>query len=92
MPREQGHIRHYQRFADKYTPFNRSVRLPAVADSGNTTSSIEVANGAWIKRNPIPDDHASWGAFDQVEQRNLAIQKGILEDAARLCNQISHML
>jgi hypothetical protein len=46
---------YYQHFADNYVPFPdakkelRSVGLPALAGSGNTTSSIEFANGSWIK-------------------------------------------
>lgn len=28
------------------------------------------ANGGWIKNNPIPNDHPSWGAFSVLEEEN----------------------
>jgi putative endopeptidase len=40
-------------------------------------------NGGWLKRTPIPDDAASWGAFNELDERSRASMRGILEDAAR---------
>jgi len=40
------------------------------------------ANGAWLRATAIPGDRATWGAFDEVEARNQAILKEILEEAA----------
>lgn len=42
----------------------------------------EYACGNWMKKNPIPGDHASWGSFDAVYERNLAVLHDILEKAA----------
>jgi endothelin-converting enzyme/putative endopeptidase len=36
----------------------------------------------WMKKNPIPGDHASWGSFDEVYEHNLAVLHSILEKAA----------
>jgi len=39
------------------------------------------ANGAWIKRTSIPGDRASWGVWDELEQRSETQVRQILEDA-----------
>ena len=36
----------------------------------------------WMKNNPIPGDHSSWGSFDEVYEHNLAVLHNILEKAA----------
>lgn len=41
------------------------------------------ATGKWLDANPIPADHARWGAFDQINRRNRAVLKEILEAAAK---------
>jgi len=42
----------------------------------------EYACTNWMKKNPIPGDHASWGSFDELYERNLAVLRDILEKAA----------
>jgi putative endopeptidase len=42
----------------------------------------QYANGGWLKANPIPADHNSWGISDKVEGANEAILHRILEKAA----------
>lgn len=32
---------------------------------------FQYANGTWIKNNPIPPDRTSWGAFNELRDRNL---------------------
>ncbi|MGB8855440.1 MAG: M13 family metallopeptidase [Burkholderiales bacterium] len=32
---------------------------------------FQYANGTWIKNNPIPPDRSSWGAFNELRDRNL---------------------
>ena len=44
------------------------------------------ADGGWLKSNPIPSDHSSWGGFEQVEDRNEAILHEILDQAAAAKN------
>ncbi len=41
------------------------------------------ANGAWLKRNPIPADQTEWGGFVLLAENNSAVLHTILEDAAK---------
>ena len=38
--------------------------------------------GGWIKKNPIPPDQSSWGAYSKVADENKVQLRGILESAA----------
>src|SRR5882672_9895428 len=40
------------------------------------------AFGAWQKNNPVPEDKARWGSFNELDQFNQLALKGILEEAA----------
>lgn len=40
------------------------------------------ANGTWLKNNPIPDDKARWGSFDELQENNYTALHEILESAA----------
>ncbi len=40
------------------------------------------AAGSWLRANPVPADKARWGAFDELLQRNFALIREILEEAA----------
>jgi endothelin-converting enzyme/putative endopeptidase len=40
------------------------------------------ACGTWMANNPVPADQSRWGTFDQLQDRNRAILRGILEKAA----------
>jgi putative endopeptidase len=46
------------------------------------TNFYEYADGAWLKKNPIPADRPSWNSFSEVEERNRAILREIAESAA----------
>jgi endothelin-converting enzyme/putative endopeptidase len=46
------------------------------------TDFYQYACGNWMKKNPIPPDQAIWGRFSELEERNRAILRGILEKAA----------
>ena len=39
--------------------------------------------GNWLKNNPIPPDQATWGRFNELAERNRAILREILEEAAK---------
>src|SRR5579863_914728 len=39
--------------------------------------------GTWVKNNPIPPDQATWGRFNELAERNQAVLREILEDAAK---------
>jgi putative endopeptidase len=56
--------------------FDRSVRPQ--------DDFFRYVNGEWIRRNPIPADHSSWGAFDELEARNEDLLRSILEKAERM--------
>ena len=47
------------------------------------TDFYQYACGTWIKNNPIPADQSRWGRFTQLEERNLAVLREILEEAAK---------
>jgi putative endopeptidase len=42
----------------------------------------QYANGGWLRSNPVPGDHASWGEFDALQSSNDAILHSILEKSA----------
>ncbi|MCP5184204.1 MAG: peptidase [Pseudomonadales bacterium] len=39
-------------------------------------------NGKWLAANPIPSDRVSWGPFDTLQERSLAVQRQLAEQAA----------
>ncbi len=43
---------------------------------------FEYANGGWLKSNPIPASYSTWSLDNEIGERNLAILRRILEDAA----------
>jgi len=43
----------------------------------------EYANGTWLKTTQIPSEYPAWGAGHEVYERNIAITRTILEDAAQ---------
>ncbi len=40
------------------------------------------ANGNWLKNNPVPAAETRWGAFNELQDRNQAVEKRILVKAA----------
>ena len=55
--------------------FDRSVRPQ--------DDLFRFVNGGWLKRTPIPNDAASWGAFNELDERSRESMRTILEDASR---------
>jgi endothelin-converting enzyme/putative endopeptidase len=43
----------------------------------------QYACGGWRKNHPIPGDESRWGRFNELNQRNQTILRGILEDSAK---------
>jgi len=41
----------------------------------------QYACGAWRRNNPIPPDQSRWARFNELAERNLVIERGILEKA-----------
>jgi putative endopeptidase len=46
------------------------------------TDFYQFACGGWIARNPVPSDRASWGRFEELQERNNDTLHTILESAA----------
>jgi len=47
------------------------------------TDFFQHANGGWLKSNPIPAEYSQWSLDDELRERNLALQREILEAAAK---------
>ncbi len=43
----------------------------------------QYADGGWLKKNPIPSDYPSWGAFNEIDERNREALRQILDKLAR---------
>ena len=39
-------------------------------------------NGKWLAANPVPNDKTTWGSFEMLGERSLAVQKQIVEAAS----------
>ncbi|MBP9211229.1 MAG: M13 family metallopeptidase [Bacteroidetes bacterium] len=40
------------------------------------------ANGSWLLNNPIPPEFSMWGSFNELNEKNAAVLKQILEESA----------
>ena len=47
-----------------------------------TDDFYEYANGGWMKNTPIPPDQSRWSSGGEIQERNYALLKNILESAA----------
>jgi predicted metalloendopeptidase len=47
------------------------------------TNFYQYACGTWRAQNPIPPDKSRWGRFDELAERNLGIERDILEKSAQ---------
>jgi len=63
-------------------PSASGVDLKAMDTTINPCQNFyQYACGAWRKNNPIPPDQSRWARFNELAERNLAIERGILEKA-----------
>src|SRR5438477_892580 len=56
-----------------FDPSEMDTSVPACQDF------YRYAVGGWLKRNPVPAEYPSWGAFNELEERNRATLRTILE-------------
>jgi putative endopeptidase len=47
------------------------------------TNFYQYACGNWRAKNPIPSDQSRWSRFNELAERNLAVERTILENAAK---------
>src|SRR5580765_6115604 len=43
----------------------------------------QFVNGGWLKDNPVPAAYSRWGTFQILQENNLGVLRGILQDAAQ---------
>jgi putative endopeptidase len=57
---------------------------PLDMDSGAAACGdfYQYADGGWLKKNPVPSDYPSWGAFNELDERNREILHQTLEKLA----------
>ncbi|WP_151088806.1 M13 family metallopeptidase [Hymenobacter baengnokdamensis] len=71
--------------ARKTSPPQQGVGI-SLANIDQSVSPCEdfyhYANGNWIKNNPVPAAETRWGAFNELQDRNIAVEKRILVKAA----------
>ncbi|MFC4728172.1 M13 family metallopeptidase [Coralloluteibacterium thermophilus] len=39
-------------------------------------------NGTWLAANPVPPDRTTWGSFEMLDERSMAVQRQLAEQAA----------
>jgi putative endopeptidase len=62
------------------TPLPRGIDPADMDPSANACADFyEYADGGWLKKNPVPPEYSSWGAFNEVEERNREALRTILE-------------
>ncbi|MBB1089427.1 peptidase [Lysobacter sp. SG-8] len=63
-------------------PMNRFVSADLDPSKDACTDFGGYVNGKWLAANEIPGDRTSWGAFEMLAERSLAVQRQIAEQAA----------
>ncbi len=68
----------------KLPPFNqfRATDLDAARNACADFNGF--VNGRWLAANAIPGDRTSWGAFEMLGERSLAVQQQLAEQAAAM--------
>ncbi len=66
----------------KLPPVNRFMVGDLDASKNACTDFGGYVNGKWKAANAIPGDRSSWGAFDMLDERSLAVQRQLAQRAA----------
>lgn len=59
-----------------FNPADLDPAAPACADLNAHV------NGRWLAANPVPSDRTTWGSFEMLAERSLAVQKQLAEQLA----------
>jgi putative endopeptidase len=68
----------------KLPPFNQFKATDLDAAKNACTDFNGFVNGRWLAANAIPGDRTSWGAFEMLGERSLAVQQQLAEQAAAM--------
>lgn len=68
----------------KLPPFNQFKATDLDAAKNACTDFNGFVNGQWLAANAIPGDRTSWGAFEMLGERSLAVQQQLAEQAAAM--------
>jgi putative endopeptidase len=68
----------------KLPPFNRFTAADVDASKNACTDFGGYINGKWLAANEIPGDRTSWGAFEMLGERSLAVRQQLAEQAAAM--------
>lgn len=65
----------------KLPPVNRFTLADLDASKDACTDFGGYVNGKWLAANAIPGDRTSWGAFEMLNERSIAVQRQLAEQA-----------
>ncbi len=68
----------------KLPPVNQFKATDLDATKNACTDFNGFVNGQWLAANAIPGDRTSWGAFEMLGERSLAVQQQLAEQAAAM--------
>lgn len=51
---------------------------------------FQFSNGTWCKNNPVPNTESRWGSFNELDKRNKATLKAILQTSAVKIEMVLH--
>ena len=66
----------------KLPPVNQFAMSDLDASKNACTDFGGYVNGKWKAANEIPGDRSSWGAFDMLDERSIAVQRQLAQQAA----------
>jgi putative endopeptidase len=68
----------------KLPPFNQFKATDLDPGKNACVDFGGYVNGKWLAANAIPGDRTSWGAFEMLGERSLAVQQQLVEQAAAM--------